>query len=31
MREIIGDFCHDTLVENTKQALAFDETRDYAA
>lgn len=29
MREIIGDLCHDKLVENTKQALGFDETRDY--
>ena len=29
MREIIGDFCHDQLVANMKQALAFDEKRDY--
>lgn len=30
-REIVGDYCHDQLVANTKQALAFDETRDYGA
>ena len=30
MQEIIGDFCHDQLIANTKQTLAFDEMQDYA-
>ena len=31
MREIKGDFCHDQLIANMKQALAFNEMQDYAA
>ncbi|MBQ8292165.1 MAG: acetylxylan esterase [Clostridia bacterium] len=31
MKEIIGDLCHDKLVETVSQTLAFDETNDYVA
>lgn len=30
MKEIIGDLCHEQLIANTKQALGFSETQDYA-
>jgi len=31
MLEIIGDFCHDQLIANMKQALAFNKMQDYTA